>query len=55
MTWTTPVHTFTCGACGSTVTALLTISAVEKVMRVHAELCPKRALPADPVKETPDA
>lgn len=34
-------HTFRCGVCGTEVTMLMTLAAVEKIMRLHAELgCP---------------
>lgn len=39
MTWVTPLHTFRCGACGTTVSALQTVACVERVMRLHAEVC----------------
>lgn len=39
MTWVTPMHTFRCGACGTTVTAIATLGGLEKIMRVHGDLC----------------
>jgi hypothetical protein len=54
MTWTTertPMHQFTCGACGTTVENIYLFSALEKVMEQHARLCPgfpPAAAPASP-------
>lgn len=40
MTWVTPLHTFTCGACATKITALASMEALTIVMRTHAEVCP---------------
>ena len=40
MIWTTPLHTFKCGPCGTTVTAIPTYAGLESVMQRHADVCP---------------
>jgi transcription elongation factor Elf1 len=41
MTWTTtPLHTFTCGACGTSVNAIASLKGVEAIMVAHAKVCP---------------
>ena len=43
MTWTSPAMAFKCGACGTSVTGIVTCSHLDAVMERHAGLCPARA------------